>query len=75
MNSNIIPLFFLLSRPNGKTIFVNTAENTIEAKQIKKGTIVTVKHQGTNVHGTLQYPQFYRERLDVNWNDLLNKSL
>ena len=41
-------------------------------KNTKAGTILTVKHQGTNVYGTLQFPQFYRERLDVKWEDLIN---
>ena len=33
--------------------------------------VITVKHQGTNVHGTLQYPKFYRIRSDVQWKDLV----
>ena len=62
-------------RPNGKTVFVKTLENAEEAKSIGKGAIITIKHSGINVYGTYLYPQFYRERLDVNWNDLKNKSL
>ena len=58
---------------NGKVTFVNIAENAVEAKQVKEGAVITVKHSGTNVHGTLLYPQFYRERLDVNWGDVKNK--
>ena len=38
---------------------------------MKEGSVITVKHQGTNVYGTLQYPKFYRERNDVSWNDLI----
>ena len=41
---------------------------------MKIGSVITVKHSGVNAHGTLLYPQFYRERTDVNWNDL-NKSM
>ena len=46
-------------------------ENYQEAKNIKVGAVITVKHMGTNVYGTLQYPKFFRERLDVSWNDLI----
>ena len=46
------------------------AENEEEAKKIKVGSVITVKHSGVNVHGTLLFPQFYRERTDVNWQDL-----
>ena len=59
---------------NGKEVFVNVSENSEEAKLIKPGSVITVKHSGSNVHGTLMYPQFYRERLDVQWEDL-NKTL
>ena len=44
------------------------------AKNIAVGSVITVKHSGTNAHGTILYPQFYRERNDVKWNDL-NKSM
>ena len=61
-------------RINGKELFVGLSSDTDyeEAKSIKKGSVITVKHQGMNVHGTLQYPKFYRERTDVKWNDLIN---
>ena len=49
-------------------------DNAEEAKQIKEGAVITVKHSGMNTYGTLLFPQFYRERLDVKWQDL-NKSL
>lgn len=49
-------------------------ETKEEAKSIKPGAVITIKHNGTNVHGTFLQPQFYRERLDVNWKDL-NKSM
>jgi hypothetical protein len=39
--------------------------------KIKEGAIITVKHSGSNVYGTLQFPKFYRERLDVKWDDLI----
>ena len=39
---------------------------------MKEGTVITVKHQGSNIYGTLQYPKFYRERKDVKWSDLIN---
>ena len=48
----------IFSRMNGKELFVGLASdnNYEEAKSIKKGSVITVKHQGTNVYGTLQYP-------------------
>jgi hypothetical protein len=54
---------------NGKSIFVGLSDNYEDAKRVKVGSVITVKHQGVNVYGTLQYPKFYRERFDVNWND------
>ena len=52
-------------------MFVNISlDKQDEAKQIKAGSVITVKHSGVNVHGTLLFPQFYRTRLDVNWSDL-----
>jgi hypothetical protein len=56
---------------NGKSLFIGFPENNEEAKKIKEGSVITVKHLGTNVYGTLQYPQFYRERTDVKWEDLI----
>jgi hypothetical protein len=47
-------------------------ENSEEAKLVKEGAVITVKHLGTNVYGTLQYPKFYRERTDLKWEDLIN---
>lgn len=60
---------------NGKTLFVNIVDNEQEAKKVKAGDVITVKHSGINVYGTLLYPQFYRERMDVKWSDLVNKSV
>ena len=54
-------------------MFVKTSDNE-QAKKIKERSVITVKHSGMNIHGTLLYPQFYRERLDLNWNNV-NKSL
>ena len=66
-------LFFNIVRLNGKTLFVNIKNETQEeAKGIKTGSVITVKHSGVNVHGTLLYPQFYRERNDVKWADLVS---
>jgi hypothetical protein len=59
-------------RTNGKALFVGITENYEEAKKIKEGAVVTVKHSGVNVYGTLQYPKFYRERSDVKWEDIKN---
>ena len=56
---------------NGKELFVGLSDNYEEAKKVKSGTVITVKHQGTNIYGTLQYPKFYRERTDVIWEDLI----
>ena len=57
---------------NGKTLYVGLSDNYEEARKVKKGAVITVKHSGTNVHGTLLYPKFYRERTDVQWEDLIN---
>ena len=61
----------LLFRLSGRKLFVNIYDNYEEAKKVKEGAVITVKHSGTNVHGTLQYPRFYRERTDVTWDDLI----
>lgn len=47
-----------------------TTESAEEVKNLKKGDVITVKHGGMNLYGTLQYPQFWRERSDVSWQDL-----
>jgi hypothetical protein len=56
---------------NGKKLFVGLSDNYEEARLVKNGSVITVNHLGTNVHGTLQYPKFYRERTDVKWEDLI----
>ena len=57
---------------NGKSIFVGlNGEEDKDAKEVKEGSVITVKHFGTNVYGTLQYPKFFRERHDVTWDDLI----
>ena len=56
---------------NGKELFVSITENYEEAKGMKAGDVVTIKFIGTNAHGTLLYPKFYRQRTDVTWNDLI----
>jgi hypothetical protein len=53
-------------------LFIGVSDNYEEAKKVKEGSVITVKHLGTNVYGTLQYPKFYRERTDVKWADLIN---
>jgi hypothetical protein len=50
---------------------VGLSDNYNEAKKVQEGAVITVKHSGTNVYGTLQYPKFYRERTDVKWDDLI----
>jgi hypothetical protein len=62
----------IVPRINGNKLFVGLSSKDREAKEVKEGSVVTVKHQGTNVYGTLQYPKFYRERTDVKWNDIIN---
>ena len=58
-------------RMNGTKIFVGlNSSNYEEAKAVKEGEVVTVKHLGTNVYGTLQYPKFYRVRRDVQWDTI-----
>ena len=51
-------------------MYVNITEHAEEAKTVKPGDVITVKHLGMNIYGTLQFPQFYRERLDVKWTDV-----
>lgn len=52
-------------RLDGKTVFVDVStENSESVKKLKEGAVVTVKHMGVNIHGTLQFPKFFRERLD-----------
>ena len=50
---------------------VSLKEFNEQAKKIKEGAVISVKYQGRNVYGTLQYPQFYRERNDVKWEDII----
>jgi hypothetical protein len=57
-------------RVNGRKLFVGLSDNYKEAKKVKEEAVITVKHSGTNVYGTLQFPKFYRERTDVKWEDL-----
>lgn len=57
---------------NGKKLFVGISENVEQAKKVKEGAVITVKHLGVNVHGTLLYPKFYRERTDISWNELMH---
>jgi hypothetical protein len=64
--------YFNSWRMNGKILYVGLSENYEEAKKVIEGSVITVKHQGVNVYGTLQYPKFYRERIDVKWDDLIN---
>ena len=72
VRENLVTCFYsFFYRVNGKTIFVGLSDNYEEAKKVKTGSVITVKHQGTNVYGTLQYPKFYRERTDVTWNDVI----
>jgi hypothetical protein len=58
---------------NGKELFVGLSDNYEDAKKVKEGSVITVKHLGINAYGTLQYPKFYRERADVTWNDLIKR--
>jgi hypothetical protein len=51
--------------------FVGLSDNYEEAKRVKAGAVITVKHSGKNVYGTLQYPKFYRERTDVKWEEII----
>ena len=67
------PHGFYCQQTNGKELFIGINDNYEEAKGVKVGAIITVKHSGTNVHGTLQYPKFFRERTDVTWDDLINR--
>jgi hypothetical protein len=50
---------------------VGLSDNYEEAKRVKEGAVITVKHLGTNVYGTLQFPKFHRERTDVTWDDFI----
>ena len=74
MNSKIFfeTNFFvdIFVRLNKQSIFVKIVDNVEAAKNLKPGDVITVKHTGMNAYGKLLYPQFYRERTDVNWTDL-----
>jgi hypothetical protein len=59
------------ARMNGKNLFVGLSDNYPEAKKVKPGSVITVKHLGSNIYGTLQYPKFYRERTDVKWKETI----
>ena len=63
----------MLLRINGKNLFVNILprDQSLELKKMGPGSVITVKHLGTNIYGTLQYPQFYRQRNDVSWENLI----
>ena len=61
------------NRQNGKSLFVNIHDNYQEAKGVKVGSVITVKHMGVNIYGTLQYPKFFRLRSDVSWDDLIQQ--
>jgi hypothetical protein len=61
----------IFGRINGRKLFVGLGENRSEAKGVKVGKVVTVKHMGLNVYGTMSHPQFYRERNDVTWEELI----
>ena len=63
--------FVYYYRTNGKEIFVPLDENYTEAKNIREGAVITLKHSGYNVYGKLQQPKFYRERTDVPWEELI----
>ena len=67
---NNYPHGFKCIQMNGKEIFVGLSDNYEEAKKIKAGSVITVKHLGTNIFGTLQYPKFYRERTDIKWKNI-----
>ena len=73
---NASPYGFQCENVDGKTVFVslpNELQN--EAKSIEAGSVITVKHAGLNPQKMMMYPQFYRQRTDVNWQDVLNKKL
>ncbi len=53
-------------------MFVSILDSLEVAKKIKEGAVVTIKHLGKNVHGTVQSPKFFRERIDVKWEDVIN---
>ncbi len=55
---------------NGNDIFVGILENYDEAKKIKVGSVITVKHSGVNTYGKLLFPRFFRERTEVKWDEI-----
>jgi hypothetical protein len=70
-STTILVTYFDIYRANGRDLFVGLSDNYNEAKKVKEDAVITVKHLGTNVYGTLQYPKFFRERTDVKWEDLI----
>jgi hypothetical protein len=61
--------FLLISRANGKQLHIPSSN---DAKGVKVGSVITIKHSGANMYGSLLYPKFYRLRTDVKWEDIIN---
>lgn len=58
----------LIFSQKGNIIYVPITKELLgDAKKIKEGSIITVKHSGIDANGSLMFPQFYRERKDVKW--------
>jgi DNA ligase-1 len=69
---NVYPHGLHCLQTNDKKVFVSIYDNYEEAKKLKEGAIITIKHSGVNAYGLSLQPKFYRERTDVTWNDLIN---
>ena len=56
-------------------MFVKISENAEQAIAVTEGAVISVQHGGINVYGSYLLPQFYRERTDITWAELLNKAV
>jgi hypothetical protein len=58
---------------NGERVFVKWASKQDQfnfENSLERGKIITVKYQGTNIHGTLLNPIYMRIREDETWRNL-----
>lgn len=60
----------LCDQPNGLECIVK-CPHQIYQHPPKEGTIITVQHEGMWKTGKIRYPYFWRERFDLNWDDLV----
>jgi hypothetical protein len=47
-------------------------QDLFPAKNLKPEMVITIQHQGMNSYGHYLFPQFFRRREDVLWEDLVD---